>query len=145
VGRLAEECKISINSTVAAGASGTADIDGTAVDMAGFEGVLYIVPVGAVAAGAVTTIKVQQCDTSGGVYADLDGPDVSIADDDDNKCKYVDVFRPREQYVKCIVERDGSNAATLGGIIAVQYGSRRTPVTHGTNVAGEMHSSVAEG
>lgn len=142
---LSEIVKISLPTTTTEGASGTADITSDVVDMSGYEGCLFIVPVGAVAASAVTTIKVQQCDTSGGSYADLEGTAVSIADDEDNTCKYVDVKLPRERYLKVVVERDGTNAATIGAIVALQYGARSRSVSHAADVAGEQHSSAAEG
>lgn len=141
---LTEDSKITIAATTTSGAAGTSTITSAAIDMAGFDGCVFLVPVGAVVSGAVTSVKVQQCDTSGGSYADLEGSSVTIADTDDDKLKYVDVLRPREQFLKCVVSRATQNA-TIGGIVAVQYRSRVRPVTHGTNVAGEQHRNPAEG
>jgi hypothetical protein len=144
VGLFTEDFKIVIASTTTAGAAGQTAITSSAVDTAGFESCTFIIPVGAITAGAVTTAKVQQCDTSGGSYADLTGTSVTIADDDDDKLKYIEVFRPRERFLKCVVSRATQNA-TIGGIVAVLKGASTRPVTQGTNVAGEQHISVAEG
>lgn len=146
-GYLTDRSKISIASTTTAGAAGTTAITSGAIDMAGFEGCVFIVPVGAVVSGAVTTIKVQQCDTSGGSYADLTGTSVTIADTDDDFLKYVDVFRPQKQFLKMVVSRATQNA-TIGGIVAIQYQKRfmaQTGMSQGTNVAGEQWTSPAEG
>lgn len=140
----ADNHKIFIASNTTAGAAGTSAITSSAVDTAGFDGCLFIVPLGTIVAGAVTSLKVQQCDTSGGSYADLTGSNQTIADTDDDKLLYVDVFRPREQFLKLVVSRATQNA-TIGGIIAILYNARNRPVTHGTGVAGEVFNWPAEG
>lgn len=144
MGLFTEDCKIVIAATTTEGAAGTSAITSAAVDTTGFESCTFIVPVGAVVSGAVTTMKVQQCDTTGGSYADLLGTSVTIADTDDDKLKYVEVFRPQEQFLKCVVSRATQNA-TIGGIIAILKGPNRRAVSQGSNVAGEQHISVAEG
>src|SRR5687767_14358788 len=97
--RGSHDLKVVQAATVTACAAGTSDVTSDAVDTAGFEGCLFIVPVGTIASTAVTSIKVQQCDTTGGSYADLLGTAVTIADTDDDKTFYVDVTRPREQFL----------------------------------------------
>jgi hypothetical protein len=142
--RISHDCKIVQAATVTAGASGTTDVTSDAVDTAGFESCCFIVPIGGVTSTAVTSIKVQQCDTSGGSYADLLGTSVTIADSDDDKTFYVEVSRPREQFLKLVVDR-GTAAAVVGGVIAVLSGAGNRPVTHGTGVSGESHYAIAEG
>ena len=142
--RLSHDCKIVQAATVTAGASGTTDVTSDAVDTAGFETCLFIVPIGGVTSTAVTSIKVQQCDTSGGSYSDLTGTSVTIADSDDDKTFYVEVTRPREQFLKLVVDR-GTAAATVGGVIAILGGAGNKPTSHGASVSGEAHYGVAEG
>ena len=142
--RFSHDCKIVQAATVTAGAAGTSDVTSDAIDTAGFEGCCFIVPMGAVVSTAVTSIKVQQCDTSGGSYADLTGTAVTIADDGDDKTYYVEVIRPREQFLKLVVDRGTANA-TVGGVIAVLFGASSKPVTHGATVSGETHYGIAEG
>lgn len=136
--------KIFIASTTTAGAAGTSAITSSAVDTAGYDGCLFIVPFGAIVTNAVTSIKVQQCDTSGGSYADLLGTSQTVADDSDDKLFYVDVFRPQEQFLKLVVSRATQNA-TVGGIVAILYNASSRPTTQGTNVAGETFNWPAEG
>ncbi len=78
--------------------------------------------------------------------ADLEGTDVAIADDDDNKLAVLDVYRPQERYVRLVVNRATQNAV-IDGVIALQYKGRKAPVTHDvTTVAGaELHVSPDEG
>jgi hypothetical protein len=142
--RISTDCKIVQAATVTAGAAASTDITSDAVDTAGFECCTFIVPVGAIVSGAVTSLKVQQCDTSGGSYADLTGTAVTIADDGDDKTYYVEVVRPREQFLKLVVDR-GTQNATVGGVIAVLTGAGNKPVSHGASVSGESHYGVAEG
>jgi hypothetical protein len=144
MGAFVDNNSIVIASTTTAGAAGTSVITSGAVDCAGYDGCLFIVPVGAIVAGAVTSIKVQQCDTSGGSYADLTGTSQAVADTDDDKLFYVDVFRPAEQFLKLVVSRATQNA-TIGGIIAIRYNAANRPTTQGTNVAGESFNWPVEG
>lgn len=141
---LSEITKITVASTTTAGAAGTSAITSSAVNMAGFDGALFIIPVGTVVSGAVTTAKVQQCDTTGGSYADLTGTSVTVADTDDDGLKYIDIFRPQEQFLKVVVSRATQNA-TIGGIVCIQYKARTRPTSHGSGVAGEQWSAPAEG
>lgn len=136
-------------STVTAGAAGTSAITSSAVDMAGYDGCLFIVPFGAIVSGAATSIKLQQCDTSGGSYADLTGTSQTVADTDDDKTFLVDIQKPQEQYLKLVVSRATQNA-TVGGIYAIPYHkSTRSSVlpVAGTNSIGgvERFEAPAEG
>lgn len=132
--------------TTTAGAAGTTAINGSAVDMAGYEGVLFIITFGAIVSGAATSIKAQQDVVSGmGSAADLAGSNQTIADTDDDKTFYIDIKSPRERFVRAVVSRATQNA-TVGSITAIQYGARTQPVAaHGANVAGEAFVGPAEG
>lgn len=144
-GYISDRTKIVIASTTTLGAAGTSAITSSAVDTAGFDGCLFIVPLGTIVSGAVTSLKVQQCDTTGGSYADLTGSSQTIADTDDDKLLYVDVVRPQEQFLKLVVSRATQNA-TIGGIIAILYQKRtQGAASHGSNVSGEQWLAPAEG
>jgi len=127
-------------------AAGTTDINSSVIDMQNYEGVMFIVAFGAITAGAVTSIKAQQGAQSDlSDAADLEGTGVTVGDDDDNKVFYLDVYRPRERYVRCVVDR-GTQNAVVDGIIAIQYGPKKMPTTHDSStVEGESHVSPAEG
>lgn len=142
---LSEEVSISIGATTTEGASGTADVTGATIDMAGYDGVLAIIPMGAITSGAITSIKWQQgADSAMGDAADLLISGQAILDTDDNKCFYADLRTPQERYVRLIVDR-GTQAATVGGVVYIRYRSRKRPTTHGTNVAGEALQGIIEG
>ncbi len=128
-------------------AAGTTDINGSTIDMLGFEGVLFVVGFGTITASAVTSIKVQQgAESDLSDAADLAGTGVTVADDDDNQIFGVDVYRPTERYVRVVVDRGTANAVVDGGI-AIQYGPAKAPTTHDTTTVGsvETHAGPAEG
>lgn len=129
-------------------AAGTSDQTSSAVDTQGYEGVKFYTAFGAITSGAVTSVKVQQSsdDGSADAYADLAGTSISVADDDDNQVVVHDIYRPRERYLKVVVDR-GTQNAVIDGIVAVLYGARKEPTTDdSTTVVGrETHTSPAEG
>lgn len=126
-------------------ASGNADRNGATLDMKGFDGVLMVVKLAAVAAGAVTSIKAQQGADSGlSDAADLAGTSVAIAADDDNEVKYIDLWQPRERYVRLVVDKDGTNACAESAVY-IQYKAGSRPVTQPSGVEGEAHVAPAEG
>lgn len=144
---LSKNSKITRHSNAVA--AGTSDITpANGIDMQNFEGCLFMVPFGAITANAVTSIKVQQSsdDGSADAYTDLLGTGVTVEDDDDNQVFWIDVYRPRERYLKLIVLR-GTENAVIDGIIALQYGPRLKPTTHDSTTVGggELHASPAEG
>lgn len=139
----AKDHKISQCSTVTAGAAATTDIDATSVDMSGFEQVTFVVPIGTIVSGAVTSIKAQGSSDNSS-FSDLAGTSQTIADTDDDKTFYVNVVKPSHRYVRLVVDR-GTQNATVGGIIAIQSNPKTLPVSHGTSVSGETHISPAAG
>lgn len=142
--RLADEVKIVQAITITAGAAGATNINGTAIDTEGYEGVLFVFQFGAIVGTAVTSIKVQQDTAVGmGSAADLAGTGQTIADTDDDKVFYIDVKRPLEQFLRAVVLRATANATV--SCMAYLYRGRQFPVSHGTNVAGELHYAPAEG
>jgi len=140
---LSKEVGISIGATTTAGAAGSTAINGTAVDMAGFEACLAIVPLGTIVGTAVTSIKAQVADDSGFTVnvEDVATSNQSIADTEDDKVYYFDVTRPTRRWLRIVVSRGTANA-TIGGIIYLRYRGRELPVTHGSNIVGEV---VGEG
>lgn len=127
-------------------AAGTSDQLSSALDMQGFDGVMLLTSFGTITAGAVTSVEVHQCDTSGGSYAALAGSSIAVADDDDNQVVVHDIYRPRERYIKVNIDR-GTQNAVIDGVVAIQYGARVQPATNdaSTVVSREVHASPAEG
>jgi predicted secreted protein len=133
---LSEEVKIT---TVAAVAAGTSTITSTALDMAGFDGALFIIRLGTPAAD--NSVKITQCDTTGGSYADLTG--TKVGDHATDTPLIVDIKRPREQFLKYVVTR--TTSTTIDVALIIQYKSRNRGITQPTNTQIERWSSVAEG
>ncbi len=130
--------------TVTAGAAGTSDITSSTVDTANAEGVRFIVQMGAIVSGAVTSIKVQHSDTTtSGDFVDVAGTAQTIADDDDEEVFISDIHKPTKRYVRLIVDR-GTQNATCSAIAEV-YGLRTQPATDGTGVTRELFAYPASG
>lgn len=138
---------VKITRVMNAVAAGTTDQNGTVLDMQGFDGVMFIAAFGTLTATQVTSIKAQQGTLSDGSdMADLAGSAVGpLADTDGNKCLVLDVYRPQERYVRCVVDRGTANAV-IDGVDAIQYDTRYKPTTHDATVAfAEAHISPDEG
>lgn len=142
--RLFEEVKTQLCVTTTAGAAGQTAITSSAVDSKGFGAVRFLVAIGAVVTGAVTSIKVQQSDDDGSSddYSDVTGTAQTIADTADDTHITVDILRPGKRYLKLIVSR-GTQNATIGAVIAELYQSDTLPVTQ--TASGETFITPAEG
>jgi len=127
-------------------AAGTTDCTSDVVDMAGYDGVRFIIGFGAITSGAVTSIKVQQGQASNlSDAADLAGTAQTVADTNDDKLFISEIFRPQERYLALYVDR-GTQNAVIDFVIAELYGVRKEPITqHATVVGLEMFNSPSEG
>ena len=142
VGNLLEEVKITkLNDATAAG---TSAINSGIVDMAGFDGVVFLTSTGTILATGTATIKAQQGQVSNlSDAADLAGTSQAFVDTDDNKSVAIDIKRPNERYLRCVIERAVANS-DWGPIWAIQYRTRKLPVTQGLDKK-ETFVSPAEG
>jgi hypothetical protein len=130
-------------------ASGTADRKGKVIDMKGFDSVCVVVQFATIAASAVTDIYLQEADaasdadtlTSG---ADLAGTSQTVAADDDDECKYIDVVKPLKRFLQLNVNKDATNACAESAV-AYLYNADEVPVTHaeGTGTSGGV--DIVEG
>jgi len=124
-------------------ASGTADRNSASVDMQGKEWVLFIAKFATVAAGAVTSVKLQQS-ADDSTFADLAGTGVTVAADDDNQSFAIALYRPSDRYVRLVVDKDAANAtAETAFAISDPAGVGLASITDEITV--EMHYSPAEG
>lgn len=133
---LSEEVKIT---TVAPVATGTTAVDGAALDMAGYDGALFIVRLGSPATN--NNLRIRQCDTSGGTYADLAG--TLVGNHATDSPLIVDVRRPREQFLKYQITR--GTTTTVDIVTIIQYGARNRVVSQPSGTQTERHHNVAEG
>lgn len=126
---------------------GTTDVNGTVIDMAGFDGVLFVLFAGALSPGQVVLLKAQQGNQpDGSDAADLAGSAVGpFADGDSNKGLLLDVAKPTKRYLRAVVDRSTANAG-LDAAIAIQYGPSSKPTTHDASiVAQKVVASPLEG
>jgi|TARA_Y100000034_G_scaffold132026_1_gene194062 hypothetical protein len=113
-------------------AAGTSDQNSSSVDMQNFESVTFIASLGTLSASQVTTMKAQQSSDDGGsdAFADLAATQTdAMADDDDDQCIVLEIVKPRERYVRVVLERATGNAV-IDGILAIKTGPRKKPTTH---------------
>lgn len=143
--RFSEEWEIHPAVTITAGAAGATAVNGAILDMLGYSDLVVVAQTGAIVSGAVTSMKLQQGAAANlSDAADLAGTGITIADDDDDKAKYLDVKWDAtfERYVRVVISRATQNAT----VSAVYYRRKRTlPGSHAATVAGERHTSPAEG
>ena len=129
-------------------ATGTAAREGAGLDMSLFQGVMMIVKVIAVGAGATYTIKAQQSDDDAATdaYSDLEGTSQTIADSDDDQIFIIDLVKPIKRYVRLYVSKDGANTCSEAAVY-VQYDARELPVTQtvADEVTYERHIEPSEG
>lgn len=121
------------------GSAGTA-INSDEVDMAGFDGVMFFGRIATV--NASNFANAAQSSVSSGTFLDLLGTKVTPGDDADSFC--IDVYKPTDRYVRCEVDRGGTNTI-VGDIYAIQYGAHKKPTSHGSTIDAETHISPAEG
>jgi hypothetical protein len=116
--------------------AGTSDDQyGSILDMAGWDGVVFVASLGTVTSTGVATLKVQQntANSASGMATLASAAQATITDGS-NKLLVVDVHRPREQYVRAQLTRATANVV-IDGIVAIQYNGRTAPVTQGSTVA----------
>jgi hypothetical protein len=113
-----------VNATVA----GVTAINSTSVDMQDFDTVVFECALGALTATQVTSLKAQGSPDNS-VWTDITGAvTANAADADSNKLLLLEVNRPQQRYVRCVVNRATANAV-IDGVIAVQLGPKKAPVT----------------
>lgn len=136
-----------VGAPVTAGSS--IDDNSDRIDMAGYEGVIFVATITDSVATGVATLTVQQntADSDTGMAA-LAGAvataTCAVNDDLNNELLIVDVYRPRERYVQAVRTSATANIA-YGNVIAILYGPRTQPVTdHSSVLASASVASPAE-
>lgn len=103
------------------------------MDMQGWDGVVFIIPVTDSVDTGVAAITGEQSEADAdGAMAALSGAiatAISAANDDlNNQLLILDIYRPQERYVQCAVTSLTANIA-FGTGIAIQYSGRKFPIT----------------
>lgn len=132
---------VTVTKVIAAQTAGTGTNEGTELDMAGYDGVLFV-------GGAIGTanvgnyFKLQQDTVTGmGSASDLEGSKITPGDNGD--AIKVDLYRPLERFVRIVAVRGASS--TLGDVYAIQYAGRKAPEDDASTIDSETHISPAEG
>lgn len=126
-------------------AAGATDIVSSAIDTVDAEVVDILVGFGAIVAGGVQSVKISQCPTSGGTYADLATTSITVADTDDDKMTHHVVVRPTERFLKANIQRATQNS-TIDFVLACMRGNRKLPFTKdSTVISREVTSGPTEG
>jgi hypothetical protein len=107
-------------------ADGQTDPDSAAVDMQGFEGVMFVGILGTVTEGGTAALKAAQFSDNVN-FNDLSG--VVATGDASDKFLVLDVYRPLDRYVRTTLTRAVANSI-YGGTLAIQYGTHKRPTIH---------------
>ncbi len=101
------------------------------VNLAGFQGVLFVGLFNTLAAGAVTSMKAQGSYTNGvsDAYADIASSHITVPQADSNMVALIDVYRPLKPWVLPVIVR-GTGNATVDGILAILYGAENIPTVN---------------
>lgn len=107
--------------------AGTSNQDSSAVDMAGWDGVVFVCHLGTLTASQVTALEALGSDDNVSFAAyNPDQVTDDAADADSNKLLVLDLFRPSHRYIKARVERGTANAV-INSVIAIQYRGDKLP------------------
>lgn len=126
-----------VGAPITAGSS--TDSNSDRIDMAGFEGVIFVTTITDSVSTGVATLTVEQntadSDTGMAAIAGAAASATSAANDDLNgQILMAEVHRPRERYVQAVRTSATANMA-FGSCFAILYGARTCPV--------ELHSTIA--
>lgn len=138
-----------VSSASATGTNATSELD-----MAGFEGVVFVGGFETIAAGGSVGFKAQQSQTSGSDFDDLEGTNVAVTVAQDDYTFLLDVYKPESRYVRGMVVGQ-STATPYTEVFAIQYGARKMGVLNTTSgstealaasgVVSEIHITPGEG
>lgn len=115
---------------VLAYATGTASRTGTAIDMSGWDGALFIVVNATIAASADGDMHLVAGATSSLTDStdDVKGSAVAIVAGDSDTIMVIDYYKPVYRYVTAVITKDSSNAQAES-VIAIQYAGSKLPVS----------------
>jgi hypothetical protein len=119
-------------------AAGVAPQSSDILDMSGYDGVVFVAGFGTLIEAGTLDVYVEQntANQAGGMarLATTTAHTVTAGNALlTQSCIVVDVYRPQERYVRCVVDPSDQNAVILG-VVAIRYKGAKAPVTQGTNV-----------
>jgi hypothetical protein len=115
------------------------------VDMLGHDSVTLVFAAGAIAGTGTIAVTAQQgSESGGGDAADLDEAVVNFTDAAGDKLALIEIYRPRERYVRLKVVRAVANSV-IDGAFAILRDPKNIPVTQSSDIVGSVIlSSPAE-
>lgn len=129
-------------------ASANSDRNSEVIDTAGYDKCTIVVHFATIAANAVTSMYLAHADAASDENTLTSGANVAtssqtIADNDDNKVKYME-FIPSKRYYQLTLDKDATNACAESAV-AYLYRAEKVPTTHGTGntTIGEGTGAVA--
>lgn len=124
-------------------AANNTDSNSDILDMAGYEGVIFIVPITDSVANGVATLNVQEntanSDT-GMTTVDTATVTSAVNDDINGQLLVVAIHKPLKRYIQGNVVSATQNIA-FGNMIAIKYGAKKLPITDDSTVS-DVDSSV---
>jgi hypothetical protein len=138
---------VKVTRVITAQAAGVSTINGTVLDMQGFDGVVFVASFGALTSTQVTSLKAQDGATANladaaDLAGSLTGP---LADADGNRSLVLEIYKPAKRYIRPVINRATANAV-VDGVVAIQYASSKSPTTNDTTVAAsKLRVSPANG
>ncbi|MFI5106417.1 MAG: hypothetical protein ACHP79_15955 [Terriglobales bacterium] len=121
----------------------TTNVNGSILDMEGFEGVEFILQAGTITDGNLS-IKAQDGAASNLSDAnDLQGTLVTLQNTDDNKAAVLDVFRPVKRYIRPVVVRGGATGAVVDSVVAIQYKAKKKPTVNDATTVGATETWIS--
>lgn len=139
---LTKNCIIAEVLAPVAAASNT-DSNSDILDMAGWDGVVFIVPLTDSAATGVATLNVQEntANSDSGMTTVATATDTCVVNDDiNNTLLIVDVYKPLKRYIQGNVTSATANIA-FGNMIAIKYKGKKAPITDDSSVS-DVQTSV---
>jgi hypothetical protein len=117
--------------------AGTTTLTSDVLDMAGWDGVVFIALTGDATSGTVLTLQAYTHTANAASGSALTGAVATYtsasSSDADNKLLIVDVKRPINRYVYCTLARATQNCVN-NGIIAIRYRGKSAPITQPSSV-----------
>jgi hypothetical protein len=124
-------------------AVGITNVNGSIIDMQGFESVEFILLGGTITDGLLSIKAQEGNDPALADAADLAGTLTTLQNTDDNKAAVLDITKPVKRYLRPVAVRGGATGAVIDGIIAIQYAPRVKPTTNDATTVGNTETWVS--
>lgn len=130
-------------------ASANSDRTSKIIDTKGYDGFCVVVHFGTIASSSVANVYLTHSDAASDADtlttgADVVGSSQTIADDDDNEVKYIDVRSPTKRYYQVVMNKDATNAVAESAVVYL-YRATKLPVTHAEGTGTGGGADIAEG